>query len=98
MDSRFIDWKKYAIIAEIYIPKEEDFKDAESESSYDSKNWQPPVNHRYENYKTHQKLLTTQEIFHDTIKLVIRPAIKYIEGLYFNKNKVIDTKGQIKIL
>lgn len=94
----FIDWEKYAKIAGLCVPKEEDYGDKEPESSQDSSIWQDPTNPRYKIDMTDQELVTKEEMFYDTINIVIKPAIKYIEELIYNRqNKVIDKKGQEKL-
>ena len=89
-----INWEKYADLAGLYIPQYEDYDDTQSETMADSSAWIDPTPPRYIRDTTEQKLATTEEIFYDTIKIVIKPAIKYIEKLYYRQNKDIDRKGQ----
>ena len=78
----------------MYVPKYEDYDDTQSETTADSSQWKDPTPQRYIRDTTEQKLATTEEIFYDKIKIVIKPAIKYIEKLYYRQNKDIDKKGQ----
>ena len=87
----FIDWEMCAEIAGLHVPKEEDCDDEEPKSSQDSSIWQDPTNPRC-------KIdMTKQEMFCDTIDIVIKPAIEHVEESHHRQNEVIDKKGQEKL-
>ena len=90
-----INWEKYADLAGLFIPQYEDYSDTQSETTADSSaRWKDPTPPRYTRDMMEQKLATTEELFHDTIKIIIKPALKYIEELYYRQNKAIDKEGQ----
>ena len=89
-----IDWQKYADLAGLYVPNYDNYDDLQSESTVDSSAWKDPTPQRYIRDMMEQKLATTEEIFYDTIKIVIKQAIKYIEHLYYRQNKEIDKKDR----
>ena len=70
-----IRWREYVKLADIWIPKQEDFDDLESELLYNLKNWHEPYqNPRFEYHTAEQEQRTTECIVEDIINLVIQPA------------------------